>query len=166
MRNLKVLLTSGLIIGSCLFSALPAMADTTAVPPTTNPNATYLAQFKELRQTDKGLGDQLVSLRQGNEAQRKADWAQKSYTALLKAKTDQISFEGDYTTALSDRFALEKDTIQLQIDRQAKNATGIPTDLQNIITDLNNQISVRGKLITDTQTIFTDLGGSITPPTT
>lgn len=40
MRNVKVLLTSGLVVGTCLFSALPAMAATTApVPPTTNPNA-------------------------------------------------------------------------------------------------------------------------------
>ena len=165
MRNLKVLLTSGLVIGSCLLSALPAMADTTGVvPPTTNPNATALAAIKELRQTDKGLGDQLVSLRQSNQAQRKADWAQKSYAALLKAKTDQISFENDYTTALTDRFNLEKDTIQLQIDRQAKNETNIAADLQNVITDLNNQISVRGKLITDAQTILVDLGGSVTTP--
>ena len=155
MRNLKVLLTSGLVIGVCLFSALPAMADTTIpVPPTPNPNATALTQIKALRLTDKGLGDQLKGLRQSNEAQRKADWAQKSYAALLKAKTDQISFEGDYTTALTDRFNLEKDNIQLQIDRQAKNETNIAADLQNVITDLNSQISARTQLITDAQKIL------------
>lgn len=165
MRNVKVLLTTGLVIGTCLFSALPAMADTTGPLPT-NPNATALAQIKALRQTDKGLADQLISIRQSNEAQRKVDWAQKSYAALLAAKNDQISFESDYTTALTDRFNLEKDTIQLQIDRQVKNETNIPTDLQNIITDLNNQISARNQLITDAQKILVDLGGSVASTST
>lgn len=160
MRNLKVLLTSGLIIGSCLISALPAMAATN----TTNPNAAALAQITALRQQDKTLGDQLTSQRQSNQAQRTTDWAQKNYTALLAAKDDQIKFETDYTTALTDRFSLEKDTIQLQIDRQAKNTINIPTDLQNVITDLNNQIAIRTQLVTDAQTIFTDLGGSVTAP--
>jgi uncharacterized alpha/beta hydrolase family protein len=158
MRNLKVWLTSGLVIGTCLFSALPAMADTT--PPTTNPNATALAQITTLRQQDKTLGDQLTSQRQSNQAQRKADWAQKNYTALLAAKNDQISFEGDYTTASAIRFTLEKDTIQLQLDRQNKNTSNIPTDLQNVITDLTNQIDVRKQLITDAQKVLVDLGGS------
>lgn len=163
MRNLKVLLTSGLVIGSCLFSILPAMADTTgSVPPTTNPNATALATIKGLRQTDKGLGDQLVSLRKSNQAQRKVDRAQKNYTALSTAKEAQISSETDYTTALNDRLTMEKDVLQLQIDRQAKNETNIAADLQNIITDLNNQISIRTKLITDAQTILADFGGSVT----
>ena len=157
MRNFKILLTSGLVIGSCLLSAMPAMAATS-----TGPNAVALSTITGLRQTDKGLGDQLVSLRQSNEAQRKADWTQKNYTALLAAKNDQIKFETDYTTALNDRLTLEKDTIQLQIDRQAKIETNIAADLQNVIIDLNNQISIRRTLITDAQTIFTDLGG--TPP--
>ncbi|MDR3586378.1 MAG: hypothetical protein P4L59_13820 [Desulfosporosinus sp.] len=162
MRNLKVLLTCGLVIGTCLFSALPAMADTPTGSTATN--AQYWSQIKQLRQTDKGLGDQLTSLRQSNAAQRKTDWAQKNYIALLAAKQDQIKFVTDYTTALTDRFALEKDTIQLQLDRQNKNATGITTGLQNIITDLNNQITIRTQLVSDVTTVLTDLGGSVTPP--
>jgi hypothetical protein len=55
---------------------------------------------------------------------------------------------------------LEKDTIQLQLDRQNKNTTNIPTDLQNVITDLTNQIDVRKQLITDAQKVLVDLGGS------
>lgn len=161
MRNLKVLLTSGLVIGSCLFSALPAMADTTApAAPTVNPNTTYWTQIKALRQTDKGLGDTLQELRQNIQAQRKMDWTQKNYTVLLNAKNDQISMVNDYTTALTDRLTLRKDELQLDIDRQAKNETNITTDLQNIITDLNNQISARNQLITDAQKILVDLGGS------
>lgn len=166
MRNLKVILTSGLVIGSCLFSALPAMAATTGpVPPTPNPNAQYWTQIKALRQTDKGLGDQLHNIRQNIEAQRKADWTQKNYTALLTAKNDQISMLNDYTTALTDRFNLQKDEIQLQIDSQAKNETNIATDLQNVIADLNNQIGARNQLITDAQKILVDLGGSVITPT-
>ncbi|SPF41253.1 conserved exported hypothetical protein [Candidatus Desulfosporosinus infrequens] len=161
MRNLKTLLTSGLVIGTCLFSAVPAMAATT----TTNPNAAALTQIQTLRQQDKTLGDQLTSQRQSNQTQRTADWAQKNYTALSKAKTDQISFEGDYTTSLTDRFKLELDTIQLQADRQAKNTTNIPADLQAVIGDLNAQITIRGTLLTDAQTIFTDLGGTPAPTT-
>lgn len=157
MRNLKVLLTTGLVIGTCLFSSLPAMAATTG---TTNPNASYWTQIKTLRQTDKGLGDTLHSLRQSIQAQRKTDWTQKDYSALLAAKNDQISMINDGTTALTDRLSLQKDEIQLRIDRQAKNKTNITTDLQNIITDLNNQISTRNQLITDTQKILVDLGGS------
>ncbi|MDR3540119.1 MAG: hypothetical protein P4L69_04005 [Desulfosporosinus sp.] len=159
MRNLKVLLTSGLIIGSCLVFALPAIAANTGS--TTNPNAAALTTIKGLRQTDKELGVQLVNLRQSNQAQRKVDRSQKSYDALLKAKTDQISFETDNTTAQAYKLNLEKDTIQLRIDRQAKNQTNIAADLQNVITDLNNQISIRTKLITNAQTILSDLGGSL-----
>ena len=166
MRNLKVLLTSGVVIGACLLAALPAMADTSVVPPATNPNASALTQIKTLRQTDKGLADQLKSLRQSNQAQRKAERTQKNTAALLKAKTDQISFEGDYTTALNDRLTLQKDELQLQINRQAKNETNIAADLQNVINDLNSQISVRGKLITDATTILGDLGGSVAVPVT
>lgn len=167
MRNVKVLLTSGLVIGSCLFSALPAMADTTtAVTPTTNPNAAALTQIKQLRQQDKELGDQLIGLRQSIQAQRKVDWTQKNYSALLTAKNDQISMLNDYTTAITDRLNLQKDTIQLQIDRQAKNETNITADLQNVITDLNNQISARNQLITDAQKILGDLGGSSTSTST
>ena len=167
MRNLKVLLTSGLVIGTCLFSVLPAMAATTApVAPTANPNATYWTQIKALRQTDKGLGDTLHGLRQSIQAQRKADWSQKSYTSLLNAKNDQISMISDYTTALTDRLTMRKDIIQLDIDRHAKNETNISTDLQNIITDLNNQISARNLLITDAQKILVDLGGSATSTST
>ena len=55
---------------------------------------------------------------------------------------------------------MEKDTIQLQLDRQNKNTTNIPTDLQNVITDLTNQIDVRKQLITDAQKVLVDLGGS------
>jgi len=163
MRNLKTLLTSGLVIGVCLFSALPAMADTT-VPPTANPNAAALTQIKALRLTDKGLANQLHNLRLSNQTQRKADRAQKNYDALLKAKNDQISFENDYTAALTDRLNLQKDEIQLQIDRQAKNETNIAADLQNVINDLNSQISARTQLITDAQKISVDLGGSVITP--
>ncbi|MDR3584993.1 MAG: hypothetical protein P4L59_06660 [Desulfosporosinus sp.] len=158
MKNLKTLVTSGLVIGVCLFSALPAIADTSGS--TSNPNATALASIKSLRQTDKGLAGQLKSLRQSNQAQRKADRAQKKTAPLLVAKNDQISFEADYSTALNDRLTLEKDTIQLQIDRQAKNETNIVADLNNVINDLNNQISARTQLITDAQKIQVDLGGS------
>ena len=162
MHKLKVLLTSGLIAGTCLLSAVPAMAATTAV----NPNAQYWTQIKQLRQTDTGLGEQLTGLRQGNNALRKSDWTQKNYTALLSAKNDQITFENNYIAALTDRFTLQKDTIQLQIDRQAKNETAITTDLQNIITDLNNQISIRTTLVSDAQKVQADLGGSSTTPST
>ena len=171
MRNLKVLLTSGVVIGACLLAALPTMAATTTGPvtPTAKPNAAAMTQIKALRVTDKGLGDQLIVLRQSNEAQRKADRAQKSaagLNALLAANTDQISFESDHTTARADMLTLEKDTIQLQIDRQAKNATNIAADINNVITDLNSQISARTQLITDAQKISVDLGGSVTAPTT
>jgi len=168
MRHLKVLLTSGVVIGACLLATLPAMAATPtgAVPPT--PNAIALTQIKALRQTDKELGDQLVSLRKSNQAQRKVDRAQKNaagLNALLAAKNDRISFETTYTAARADRLNLQKDEIQLQIDRQAKNSTNITTDLNNVITDLNSQISIRKQLVTDAQTILKDLGGSVIAPT-
>ena len=76
-----------------------------------------------------------------------------------------LKIETDYNTALNDRLTMEKDVLQLKIDRQAKNETNIVSDLQNVITDLNNQISIRTKLITDDQTILTDLGGSVTVST-
>lgn len=159
MGNVKVLLTTGLVIGTCLFSALPAMAATTGTS-TTNPNAQYWTQIKALRQTDNGLAHQLKSIRQSIQAQRKTDWTQKNYSALLTAKNDKISMINDYSTALTDRLNLEKDKIQLQIDRQAKNKTNLTTDLQTIITDINSQISARNQLITDAQKILVDLGGS------
>jgi len=169
MRHLKTLLTSGLVIGACIVSALPAMAATTVpVTPTAKPNAAAMTQIKALRQTDKGLGDQLIVLRKSNQAQRKVDRSQKNaagLNALLAATNDQISFETTYTTARADKLNLKKDELQLQIDRQAKNATNIATDINKVITDLNSQIAVRTTLITDAQKISVDLGGSVaTPP--
>jgi len=60
-------------------------ATTGTVSPTTNPNATALTQIKALRQTDKGLGDQLVSLRKSNQAQRKTDPAKSYNSVAIKA---------------------------------------------------------------------------------
>ena len=166
MRHLKTLLASGLVIGVCIVSALPAMATTTTglVTPTATPNAASMAQIKTLRQTDKGLADQLTVLIKSNQAQRKADRAKKDLAPLLVATNDQISFETTYTTARADKLNLQKDEIQLQMDRQAKNATNITTDINNVITDSNSQISVRTTLITDAQKISVDLGGSVTTP--
>lgn len=163
MRNLKTLVTGGLVVGVCLLATLPAMATTAEKAKATNPNADLLAQIKTLRQTDKGLADQLKTV--NAKTQRKDDWAQKNYTALLAAKNDQISFEKDYTTALNARFTLEKDNIQLQIDRQAKNATNVTADLNNIITDLNAQIAARTQLVTDAQKVLTDLNTTSSPST-
>jgi len=163
MRHLKVLLTSGVVIGACIISALPAMAATTAsVTPTAKPNAnaTAMTQIKALRQTDKGLADQLIVLRKSNQAQSKADRAKKDLVPLLAATNDQISFETTYTKARADRLNLQKDEIQLQIDRQAKNATNIAADIKEVITDLKSQISVRTTLIKDATKISVDLGGS------
>jgi hypothetical protein len=159
MHKVKVLLTTGLVIGSCLISTLPAMAATTGTS-TTNPNAQYWTQIKTLRQTDKGIVDQLKGVRQNIQAQRKTDWTQKNYTALLAAKNDEISMINDYSAARTDSLNLQKDRIQLDIDRQAKNQTNITVDLQTVITDLNNQISARNQLVTDAQKILVDLGGS------
>ena len=156
MRNLKTLLTSGLIIGVCLVSALPAVAATK----TPDPNADLLAQIKTLTQTEKGLADQLTSL--DIQTQRKIARAQKNFAALLAAKNDQISFEPDNTTARAYRLTLEKDNIQLQIDRQAKNATNITADMNIVITDLNNLIGARTQLIKDGQQILADLSVSAT----
>lgn len=168
MRKLKVLLASGLVVSSFLISVIPALADTTtaATTSTTNPNAAYWTQIKELRQQDKALGEQLQGLNQSIIAQEKVDQQQKNYTALLSAVNDRISVENDADTALADQLNLRKDTLQLQIDRQAKNEQGIATDLQNIITDLQNQISIRQQRITDAQKILADLGGSATGTTT
>jgi hypothetical protein len=166
MRHLKTLLTSGLVIGACIISALPAMAATTTGPvtPTAKPNAAAMTQIKALRQTDKGLADQLIVLRKSNQAQRKADRTKKDLAPLLAATNDQISFETTYTTARADRLNLQKDELQLQIDRQSKNATNIAEDINKVITDLNSQISVRTTLITDAQKISKDLVGSVTTP--
>ena len=167
MRHFKTLLTSGLVIGACIISALPVMAATTGpITPTAQPNAASMTQIKALRQTDKGLADQLIVLRKSNQAQRKADRAKKDLAPLLAAKNDQISFETTYTTARADRLNLQRDEIQLQIDRQAKNKTNIAADLNNVITDLNSQISVRTTLITDAQTISKALISSDTTTTT
>ena len=165
MRNLKPLLTSGLVIGVCLFSALPVMAKGTHNRVfKIAPNAASTPQIMAQSQTDKGFADQLISLRQSIQAQRKVDWAQKSYTALLAANSDQSAMEKDNTTALTDRLNLEKDTIQLQIDIQATNATTVPMDQNNVIADLKSLIAARTQLVTDAQEILTDLGGSLTVP--
>ena len=169
MRNFKPLLTSGLVIGVCLFSAMPAMARGTHNRVfKIAPNAASTPQITALRQTDKGLADQLVSLKQDIQTQRKADWAQNNsagLNALLTATSDQSTMAKDYTTALTDSLNLEKDMIQLQIDIQATNATNISTDQNNVIADLNNQITDRNQLITDDTKILTDLGGSVITPT-
>jgi len=134
-----------------------------------NINASSSPQITTLRQTDKGLADQLTSLKQSNMAQLKVDKAQNNYTALLAANKDQIAQVNDYTTALTDRLNLQKDEIQLQIDNsQTASATTTATvaaDLTNITTDLNNQISARTQLVTDAQKILVDLGGSVTTST-
>ncbi|WP_088189694.1 hypothetical protein [Desulfosporosinus sp. FKA] len=159
MYKVKVLLTSTLVIGSCLLTTLPAMAATTGTA-ATNPNSQYWTQIKTLRQTDNGLAAQLKNFRQSIKTQRQSDWTQKNYTALLAAKNDLITMVNDHTAALTDRLTLQKDKIQLDIDRQAKNETNITADLQTVITDLNNQISARNQLITDAQKVQVDLGGS------
>jgi len=162
MRNLKPLLTSGLVIGICLFSALPAMANGTHNRVfSVGPNSALTSQITALRKTDKGLADQLISLKQSIQAQRKTDWAQKSYAALLAANNDQSNMVNDYTTALTDRLTLEKDALQLQTDIQLTNATNIPTDQNKVVADLTSQIAVRTQLVTDALKILTDLGGSI-----
>ncbi|OAT82925.1 hypothetical protein [Desulfotomaculum copahuensis] len=158
MRKVNLLLVSGLLVGSCFLSALPALADTATA--STPPNAGYIAQIKQLRQQDKSLYDQLQGLRKSIVEQRKVDWQQKNYTALLNAKNDQIAMENDFNTAYADRLTLRKDDIQLHIDRQAKNKQGVAADLQSIITDLQNQIGARQQLITDAQKILADLGGN------
>ncbi|MDR3542896.1 MAG: hypothetical protein P4L69_18320 [Desulfosporosinus sp.] len=170
MRTLKPLLTSGLVIGVCLLSASPAMAKGTHNKVfTIAPNAASTPQITALRQTDKALADQLISLGQSIEARRKADWVQNdsaSLNALLAANRDKTTMAKDYTAAYADGLKLENDTIQLQIDIQAKIAQRVPNDQGNVIEDLNNQIDARTQLITDAQTILKDLGGSLLIPQT
>ena len=87
MHNFGTLLTTGLVIGFCLSSALPTLASGTHNPViNTDPNADSLVQIQVLHQTDKELGDQLVSLKQSNEAQRTADWAQQKYPDSFSSK--------------------------------------------------------------------------------
>ena len=179
----KTLLTSGLIIGVCLLSALPAVAATRSNYPGThngqinihtssasNINASLSPQITTLRQTDKRLADQLKTLKQSNRAQLKVDKAQNNYTALLAANKDQIAQVNDYTTDLTDSLNLQKDELQLQEDSgqttsTTTNTAAVAADLANITTDLNNQISSRTQLITDAQKILVDLGGSVTTST-
>ncbi|WP_407306793.1 hypothetical protein [Desulfosporosinus sp. SB140] len=168
MRNFKPLLTSGLVIGVCLFSAVPVMAgphNHTGVV-YGGPKTASATKINALFKTDKGLANQLLSLRQSNEAQRKADLTQKNYSALLAANSDESKMVQDYTEALTARLNLEKDNIKLQMDGQAANAlNSVAGDQDTVVTDLNNQIAARKQLITDAQTILKDLGGSVTAST-
>ena len=122
MRNLKLLLTPGLVIGICLFSVLPAMAGSHIGVVIGGPNTASSTKIKGLRKTDKGLADQLLSLRQSNEAQRNIDLAQKNYSALLAANSDQSKMLNDYTKALTNRLSLEKDDLKFEIDSLPANA--------------------------------------------
>lgn len=161
MSKLKVLLASGLVVSSCLLSAIPALADTTTPAPSTNPNAPYLTQLKTLRATEQGIQQNIASLNSAIGQQSKTDRQQKNFSAIIAADNVRLNTLSDFNAARAASVATSKDNAQLQMDRAAKNTAAVTTDLQTLITDLQTRINADTQLASDKQAILTALGGSV-----